>query len=133
MLPQFFLGEVMPYTVNIEPAAAFIEIQYVGQVTNQDLESAFRDAVTLANEHQIIRFLADCSSLTGGHSIVDLYAVIDLFEAHGLERNVKEAIVMPIAPDRLTEVRFYETACRNRGYNARIFPDRASAADWLSQ
>jgi hypothetical protein len=31
------------------------------------------------------------------------------------------------------DVQFYEDACRNRGWNMRIFPDRGRALAWLQQ
>ncbi len=54
-----------------------------------------------------------------------------MLETRGLPRTLREALVLtPGLPDP-GDARFYEDACRNRGWDIRIFPDRESALAWL--
>lgn len=70
--------------------------------------------------------------MVGGHSIVDLYALIKLLESRDL-RGLKEAILMPSLQASRQDVEFYETACLNRGFNVKVFRDRQAALDWLAE
>ena len=121
----------MPYDVAFNEAHSIVEICYSGAVTAEELLCAYFDAVSLAKSVNSKRFLADCTALRGGHSLTDLYLLIDQFEASGLERDVKEAILIPSLQASVADVEFYETACRNRGYNISLFRDLGAALAWL--
>ena len=49
------------------------------------------------------------------------------------DRRSRVAVILPTAASTLKGALFYETACQNRGWNARVFPDRQSAMDWLAR
>jgi hypothetical protein len=87
--------------------------------------------VLLSKENNIKLFLADCTTMSGGHSVMDLYGLIEMFEILKIERDVKEAVIMTSLQDSIDEIRFYETACKNRGFNVRIFKDKDEAVAWL--
>jgi hypothetical protein len=110
----------------------YVDSVYAGVVPPDELERTVRTAVDLARQSGIFRFYTDVSGLTGGHSVGDLFAVIGMLEGLGLPRTLREAIVMSGTVQRAQEVQFYEDACRNRGWNIRIFPDRAAALAWLT-
>ena len=73
------------------------------------------------------------TGLAGGHSAGDPFAVIGLLEGTGAARTLREAIVVPGSTLAAPDVQFYEDACRNRGWNVRLFPDRESAMAWLRE
>jgi hypothetical protein len=110
----------------------YVDSVYAGVVRPDELERAVRTAVELARQSGIFRFYTDVSGLTGGHSVGDLFAMIGMLEELGLPRTLREAIVMSGTVQLALEVQFYEDACRNRGWNIRIFPDRAAALAWLT-
>lgn len=114
-------------------ADGVIDSIYAGEVSPVELERGVRAAVGLASQSGIYRFFTDVTDLTGGHSAGDLFAVVSLLEAMGLPRTLREAIVVPASTLAAPDVQFYEDACRNRGWNVRLFPDRESAMAWLRE
>ena len=40
-------------------------------------------------------------------------------------------MLTPRAPDAAGEIKFFETACRNRGLDVRMLDDRDEALEWL--
>ncbi len=120
----------MPWRVDIPLEASLVETTYSGVLTPPELSDAVRETLRVAETSGLKRFLADCTSLEGGHSILDLYALVDSIakDATGID---KEAVLLPSLPAAAEDVRFWETACFNRGLNVRVFVDRESAREWL--
>lgn len=112
-------------------AHPIIETAYVGLVGQAELESAVRATIDLAGRTGITRFLADCSRLEGGHSILELFGIANTLSASGAFGAMREAVLLPALPTAAEDVRFWETVCLNRGLIVRIFDDRAAAIDWL--
>lgn len=121
----------MPWTVSFWPERLVVETVYSGVLSPEDLESAIDESLTAAREHRVARFLADCSGLQGGHSILDLYGMATMLEAKGVPPGVREAVILPQLNAPADDVRFWETVCQNRGYAVRVFSRREDALDWL--
>jgi hypothetical protein len=117
--------------VRCHAADGVIVCTYEGAVSADELTSAVVKAVELSRACGAQRFLANVTGLAGGHSPVDLLAVVDLLEKMGLPRTLREAVVVSPATASAMDVQFYEDAARNRGWNVRIFSDEASALAWL--
>lgn len=121
----------MPWKLEVSGSPAIIEVIYEGDVTPLELASAFASALEEGQRSRSPLFLANLASLTGGHSIIDLMDIVTRIEAEGIDRRFREAVLVapgtPIGP----HAEFYETACRNRGFNARMFNDRDQALAWL--
>ena len=108
-----------------------VETVYSGSVSPDELLAAGRATLALGTKHACRFVLADCRELTGGHSIVDLYALAsELSEATAPSRLV-EAVLLPDSPLAEDHVRFWETLGVNRGLNVRLFRDREEALRWL--
>jgi hypothetical protein len=112
-------------------ADGLVESVYAGVVSPAELERAVVTTVELARERGVFLFLTDVTGLTGGHSAGDLFALVAMLGSLGLPRTLREAIVIPQASLAPPDVQFYEDACRNRGWNVRLFQDRGSALAWL--
>jgi hypothetical protein len=122
----------MPWNIHLSPDRRFIVIRYHGVVTPEDLLGALAAAVTLSSSEQVETFFTDCSEMaTGGHTIVDLYMLIQDYERNGIRRTMKQAVLLPFLPDAVPAVQFYETASFNNGYNVRLFQKREDALAWL--
>jgi hypothetical protein len=121
----------MPFKLTESSHPQIIEIEYTGAVTPDELIAAFEVLAKEAQVRNSYKILADCSHLEGGHSILNLYYLIDLIEKAGIPHTMMEAIIQPQLTATQEEVRFYETACLNRGYNVRIFANREAALEWL--
>ena len=123
----------MPWNLQLHHDAELIELTYSGIVTPDALIDAFTTAAKLAKENNILLFLADCLDMLGGHSVVDLYSLIALFETLDIAPRSREALILPNLKASLQDVSFYETACLNRGYNVKVFKARQEALAWLTE
>ncbi|MGZ8218160.1 hypothetical protein [Methylomagnum sp.] len=123
----------MPWQIIFQADARIVETVYSGVVKPDELMAACKATLAFARENSAILFLGDCMALQGGHSVFDLYAIVDVLETHGFPRAGKEALLFP--PLELSDVSrnidFWETACGNRGYVVRVFHDREAALRWL--
>ena len=122
----------MSWNVSYLPDADAILTVYSGAMTPAELVAAVGATIALGTQQGTRRFLADCTGLAGGHSIVDLYDLAKLIESTGLTRDAREAIVLPQLAAPSEDVRFWETTCRNRGFDVRVFDRMDVAGDWLS-
>jgi hypothetical protein len=125
----------MPWEARYLAQERLVETVYSGVIGARELRDAVEATARLGVENRAARFLGDLSGLQSGHSIVDLSEVVGRLEALGITRNMREALLVPgpATPDAVERARFYETACRNRGWNIRIFTERAAALAWLAE
>lgn len=123
----------MPWDIQLDPGQTMMIIQYKGQVSPDELDACLMAAKAMAVRTGVMKIMADCLGLTGGHGIMDLFELISRFDSMGIPRTIKEAVLLPNIPSMQKDVSFYETACLNRGYNVRVFHDRADAVRWLSE
>lgn len=122
----------MPWQVRFDAAARLIRVEYVGDITPGELSAAIRETVRTALQQDCARVLTDCTQMLDGHSAFDLYAALDGIGASGLAGRYREAVLLPAAPRAIENVRFWETACRNRGIDVRAFDDRDAALAWVT-
>jgi hypothetical protein len=123
----------LPASCRLLAAHGVIESVYAGDVRPEEQERSARNAIQLARETGVYRFFTDLSTMTRGPTPGELIQVIDGFEQMGLPRTLREALVLPPGSMTAADVQFYEDACRNRGWNMRIFPDRERALAWLAE
>lgn len=108
-----------------------LELRVEGILTPAELHEAARTTMERAGAQGIHRVLADGTALQGGHSIVDLYAVVQVLTSFDIVHTLKEAVLLPALPSAAADAHFWETACVNRGIQVRLFDDRAAALAWL--
>ncbi len=112
-------------------AHGVVESVFAGEVSPKELERSFLAAIELARQSGTFLFYTDVTGLTGGHSAGDIFALIGIIEPMQLPRTLREAIVFSPSSLATLDVQFYEDACRNRGWNIRLFQDRERALEWL--
>lgn len=122
----------MPWRIEKLADHGVIEVIYDGMVTPAELHAAFASALAEGTATSCMLFLANLTALQGGHSIVDLYELIGRMDSAGIDRRMKEAIVMPPVVPEGIDPSFFEDAARNRGFNVRIFRSREDALAWLT-
>lgn len=123
----------MPWTTSYLSDLDAVLTVYSGVIAPPDLQQAAAATLNLAREHGTRRLLGDCTTLEGGHSIVDLYGLGQLLESMPSAAGAHEALVMPQLSAAARDVQFWETTCRNRGIDVRVFKTMAEARDWLNQ
>lgn len=122
----------MPWTIQrTDDHPRILEVSYIGLITPAELNDCIGQAIATGRTHALSRVLTDCTRMTGGHTLVDLYAAVELMIARGLAGTFVEAILLPSLPESEERVQFWETACHNRGIRVRLFADRAAAVAWL--
>jgi hypothetical protein len=122
------------YLVKLLELDKVIEIEYIGKVTNKELKDALTNALSLSKEKQVNRYLANCTQMRGGHSVVDLFNLVsDYRNEIKADLSAKEAILSSQLPEIAPLIHFFEMAATNRGYNVKIFRDRDEALAWLKE
>lgn len=121
----------MPWNVSLDPNYPIVELSYSGLLTALELEDSAKALLGLASSHHRRLILADCTSLEGGHSVVDLYFLARSIAYEGVGFSVKEAAILPINAHAAGLARFWETTAINRGLRVQCFASRAEAVNWL--
>lgn len=121
----------MPWHINVHSDLPIIETCYEGILSPSELAEAVEQTLAIARAREEQFLLADCTTLIGGHSLFDLYALVDVLLASGIAQTLKEAILFSEMTEAAEKVKFWETTCLNRGIQVRIFTDRQSALEWL--
>ncbi len=120
----------MAWELNYFKDERYIETIYTGIVEPLDLDAAFMGAYNMAKNYNTYKFLTDCTSLEGGHSVADLYHLISEHK-DTMDRSYREALILPKMAASQTEVNFYETVCQNHGFKAKVFFNKEEALKWL--
>jgi len=123
----------MPWHISYLADLDAIVTVYSGVLSAEALQEAVQSTLALARQHGTKNFLADCGSLEGGHSVFNLYALAKLLESVGIPPDFREAIVLPQLDAPASDVRFWETTCRNRGFDVRVFKTVVDATAWLTE
>ncbi len=121
----------MPWKTIVHTDFPIIETCYSSHITKSELFAAAHETLSLGQEHNRTLFLGDCSSLTGGPTLFDLYSLAKEILSGNFSHGLKEAILLPKIPAFIENVGFWETIGRNRGFRVRVFHDRQAALDWL--
>jgi hypothetical protein len=123
----------MPWHATVDPSRRYVEIIYSGRVGPEDLQQALDRAIELGLTLPRPLFLADCSGMTTSPGLADLYFLADQLAALDHAASIREALILPALADSGDSVRFWETACANRGLSVRVFGAQPTALDWLLQ
>jgi hypothetical protein len=114
------------------PDTAVVVMALSGDVDRPELDAAFAGALAAAIDHDAWHLLCDILDITGGPTLFDVYAAVVALDQLGVQDRFREALLTRSDPDEITNARFWETACVNRGITARAFTDRDEALAWLT-
>lgn len=123
----------MSFDLRIDADHAVLEVIYAGVVTGTELFEATRIAAERLSESGLLRALADLTAVEQvTASIAPVFELpqkvyVDL----GLDRKLRIAVLAPPVDKVIELARFFELACQNRGWQARIFTERDRAIEWL--
>jgi hypothetical protein len=85
----------------------------------------------VADEHGALLFLGDCTGMPGASSAFDVYRLGALFDEMGVDRRIREALVITPDPDIVDTDEFFVTVTSNRGIVVRVFETVEAAREWL--
>ncbi len=122
----------MPWTARHDPSRDIVELVCGGTMTASDLHGATTRCILLSKQKGSIKFLIDAAAIELAASIFDLYDLPSRqYVEEGADRLSRIAVILPTDPKELDSVKFYELACKNRGWRVESFPDRDGALSWL--
>jgi hypothetical protein len=122
----------MTWKVQLNAELGFIHIVHSGTVTEQDSKDATAEALALAQGNGPHLFLSDILDAESQLSTLDIYDKPSEWEALGLNRANKLALVVPEGGKTWEDARFYANTCRNQGWQVTVFSQRQEAIDWLT-
>lgn len=121
----------MPFKIEAGTAPDNIEVTYSGTITDIEFRNAIAEFIRFNAEKKCLLVLTDLREMTVTPSILNVYDSINMFEKMGIDNRTSEALILPENKFVEKNIRFYENACQNRGYNVRIFYNREDALQWL--
>ena len=121
----------MHWEIKYHSGINVIETIYNGIISQKELQEAVRTNVEESVKHSANKFLSDCSNMSGGHTLLDLYDKDQHILTTKAGKFQKEAVIIPEEEYTITGVSFYATVCRNKGLNVKIFTNRDEALQWL--
>lgn len=122
----------MPYTIEHNELLGIIELTYDGCVTGTDLKESTSECIALGKRTGTTHFLVFATEKDVAASIIDIYNLPSRqYMEEGADVRSRVAVIVPSSQKSREAVRFYETACKNRGWTVQSFPERGSAIDWL--
>ncbi len=123
----------MPWSVNYDVELRIVTGLFVGRLVDDDFKDATIKMIELAKANDTKRFLIDDSEWEGGATVSGLFELPDMYEKLQVDRNSRAALILPAASRtaEVSDARFYETVCRNRGWNVKVFKEREKAIEWL--
>ena len=122
----------MPVRVEYQPHSGAVVITADGMITLDELGCQSPLAIELIKRHVASRMLVDYTDAQVNVSTLDIYAIPDRYDALGLSRQVRIAVVMPRDLDDSALFEFYADVTHNRGFNTRLFRSPEDALRWLS-
>ena len=124
----------MSWTYKLNPTLRIIEVAYSGTTTARDLKESTSEFISLEKEKGINQFLIDTSEMELAASLVNIYDLPDKqYVEENADRSGRVALLLPTSSREKEAVQFYETVCKNRGWNVQTFLERQEAIDWLTR
>ena len=122
----------MPYTIKHDPSSGIIEVIYTGRIAGADFREGTSACISLQKSSGATLFLVDLDGSEVGASTLEIYDLPDKqYREEQLDVRSRIAVIPgPNARAREAAL-FFQAACRNRGWNARVVPDHQAAIDWL--
>lgn len=119
---------VVTWTARTSPDQSLTLIELEGPITSAALQRLVARAVRQQEGNPWPKILLDAGRWVASQSAAEVYGLPALFEARGLHRRYRIAVVYPQLDQQLF---FLETVCLNVGYQLRLFPDIPRALAWL--
>ncbi|MEJ2646800.1 MAG: hypothetical protein P8016_00160 [Sedimentisphaerales bacterium] len=120
----------MNWTIKINEEDQYVEVVTSGDADKDGTLNMIKDMVRALSPRQIKKILIDHSNIDSvSGEALDIYDRPKEFKKIGVIPGIKVAEV--VKPEHMEFFYFVETIYRNRGYQLTIFPDHASALEWL--
>jgi len=104
-----------------------------GPVTTDEVFAQAKEAVELILRTSASGAMVDYSKAILEMPIAGIYKLPDLFDAMGLPRQTKIAIVLPADPANMHKYTFFDDVANSRGYLVQLYWDTTHAMAWLAK
>ncbi len=110
-----------------------VEMVLTPTTSPEELDAAMTRAGTLGAETLTNHYLVDGRQVVEMGSAFDILGIAELLASLPSGVIEREAVLLPRDADAARDFEFFETACRNRGLDVRVFRDRDEAFAWLGE
>lgn len=104
---------------------------YAPPIAMPELQATIMENLAMAAEKGAWLFLGDCRRLPTAGSVFDVYELGQLLDDLGVDRRMREALVVELDPAGGSVFDFYVTVTTNRGIQVRLFAEMEEARAWL--
>jgi hypothetical protein len=122
----------MTWNVKYDSELKLVQCTVVGPNTADQINASVLETISLAKRKATNLLLLDCSKLERALSTLDVYQMPRFYVDIKINRRNKVAVILPVQQQAREDVHFYETVCRNQGWNVKAFQGRQAALDWLT-
>jgi hypothetical protein len=120
----------MKWTIKINEEDQYVEVVTSGDADKDGSLNMVKDIVSALGQKRIKKILIDHSNIDSvSGEALEVYDRPKKFKKIGVIPGIKVAEV--VKPEHEEFFYFFETICRNRGYQFTIFLDYKSAREWL--
>ncbi len=123
----------MSWSIEYVSETEQIHVRSSGPIFNQDARAQTEEVVALLKRHDANFVLVDCSEVTLEVSLANLYWLPEYYLELGAPQHVRIALILPPRQFQLESYQFFQVACKNAGYNVRLFDSAEAAQTWLRQ
>ena len=123
----------MPTEIKYLSTEKVVWVKQSGKITAAEMRENTLEVIRLVKEHGTSRVLSDNTDMVTDAKTTDLFNLPKLYDELGFSKASKVANIMNVATGRKENYQFYETVCRNRGYDIKLFDDQESALKWLKE
>ena len=121
----------MPWKMEYVASKETLVVAPSGWLSDAEVKQLTGEAIALLKQTQATRVLGDCRSIQSSPSFATVYWLVQDYPNYGVPRETRIALVHSAKPRAVEVAQFYETACFNRHYDARIFDTIEAAETWL--
>ena len=123
----------MSWTVEYVPEKDMVKVFARGRIFNQDARDQAVEVINLLKQRDANFILVDSSDVKLEVSLANLYWLPEYYLELGAPQHVRVAIVLPRSHGQIESYQFYQIACKNAGYNVKLFESEEAAEDWFRQ
>ena len=123
----------MSWTVEYVPEKEMVRVVARDQIFTQDARAQAAEATALIKKHDADFVLADYSAVQLEVSLANLYWLPDYYLKLGAPQHIRIAVILSRTGSQLESYQFYQVACKNAGYNVKLFDCADAAERWFGQ
>jgi hypothetical protein len=122
----------MPHVTEILPGRQVVEVVLSGSLDDPEALEILVESRNLQEKLGIADVLLDCTDVVKCLSYPSVVEMADYAVSLGVPSNWRQAVIKPMDLTAAVTIGLWEAAGTNRGMTIKMFPDRASALEWLA-